>query len=80
MRQMYLGDWRTIILFGELISAFLFLFPKTNKIETLLLKVDMDLSITIHITGTMRIAMPSVTFILIRVIGFIRNPNLHKMN
>jgi len=51
MVQMHLGDWRIIIAIGEITSALLFLFPKTNKIGTLLLSAYMGGAIIIHMTG-----------------------------
>lgn len=76
MDQMKLGDWRIIIAIGELTSALLFLFPKTNKIGTLLLSAYMGGAIIIHMTGGMSIIMPSVILILVWITGYIRNPEL----
>lgn len=78
MAQMHLGDWRIIIALGELASAFLFLFSKTNKIGTLLLSSYMGGAIIIHMTTGMSIIMPSVILILVWVVGILRNPNLIK--
>jgi len=76
MDQMKLGDWRIIIAIGELTSALLFLFPKTNKIGTLLLSAYMGGAIIIHMTGGISIIMPSVILILVWITGYIRNPEL----
>jgi len=78
MAQMHLGDWRIIIALGELASAFLFLFPKTNKIGTLLLSSYMGGAIIIHMTAGMSIMMPAVVLILVWTVGIIRNPDLIK--
>ena len=78
MEQMKLGDWRVIIAIGEITSALLFLFPKTNKIGTLLLSAYMGGAIIIHMTGGMSIVMPSVVLILVWITGVIRNPELLK--
>ena len=78
MAQIHLGDWRIIIALGELASAFLFLFPKTNKIGTLLLSSYMGGAIIIHMTTGMSIIMPSVILILVWVVGILRNPDLIK--
>lgn len=78
MAQVHLGDWRIIIALGELASAFLFLFPKTNKIGTLLLSSYMGGAIIIHMTTGMSIIMPSVILILVWVVGILRNPDLIK--
>jgi len=78
MEQMKLGDWRVIIAIGEITSALLFLFPKTNKIGTLLLSAYMGGAIIIHMTGGMSIILPSVVLILVWITGVIRNPELLK--
>lgn len=78
MVQMHLGNWRIIIAIGEITSALLFLFPKTNKIGTLLLSAYMGGAIIIHMTGGMSIVMPSVVLILVWITGVIRNPELLK--
>lgn len=80
MGQMHLADWRIIIALGEVASAFLFLFPRTNKIGTLLLSSYMGGAIIIHMTNGMSILMPAITLILVWAVGFIRNPTLLKMN
>ena len=71
-----LADWRVIIAIGEIASALIFLYPKTNIFGTLLLSSYMGGAIIIHMTGGMSIVMPSVILILIWVVGFIRNPEL----
>lgn len=78
MEQMKLGDWRIIIALGEIASALLFLFPKTNKYGTLLLSSYMGGAIIIHMTGETSIAMPSAVLILVYVVAFLRNPELFK--
>jgi hypothetical protein len=75
---MKLGDWRIIIALGEIASALLFLFPKTNKYGTLLLSSYMGGAIIIHMTSGMSIFMPGAVLILVWVVGFIRNPELLK--
>lgn len=79
MEQMKLGDWRIIIALGEIISALLFLFPKTNKYGTLLLSSYMGGAIIIHMMGGMSIGMPAVVLILVWVVAFLRNPGLFKI-
>lgn len=76
MEQLKLDDWRIIIALGEIGSALLFLFPKTNKFGTLLLSSYMGGAIIIHMTGGMSIIMPSVVLILVWVVAFLRNPEL----
>ena len=79
MAQMKLADWRIIIALGEIGSALLFLFPKTNKFGALLLSAYMGGAIILHMTNGMSIVMPSVVLILVWIVAFIRNPELYKM-
>jgi len=71
-----LADWRVIIAIGEITSAALFLFPKTNIFGTLLLSSYMGGAIIVHMSGGISIMMPSVVLILVWVGGFLRNPEL----
>ncbi|MDD3322391.1 MAG: DoxX family protein [Paludibacter sp.] len=79
MEQMKLSDWRIIIAIGEIVSALLFLIPKTNKIGLLLLSSYMGGAIIIHMTEGMSIMIPSVVLILVWITGFLRNPELLKL-
>ena len=79
MEQIHLGNWRVIIAIGEIISALFFLFPKTNKIGTILLSSYMGGAIIIHMTGGTSILMPAVILILVWITGIIRNPELLKL-
>jgi hypothetical protein len=79
MNQMHLADWRIIIAVGEIVSALLFLYPKTNLYGTLLLSAYMGGAIIIHMTSGMNIAMPAIVLILVWVVGSIRNPELLKI-
>ncbi len=79
MEQMKLGDWRVIIALGEISSALLFLFPKTNKYGTLLLSSYMGGAIILHMTGGMSIVMPTIVLILIWLVAYLRNPELFKI-
>jgi len=78
MEQIHLANWRVIIALGEITSALLFLFPKTNIYGTLLLSAYMGGAIIIHMTGGLSILMPSVVLILVWTVGFLRNPELLK--
>jgi hypothetical protein len=78
MEQMHLANWRIIIALGEITSAFLFLFPRTNIYGTLLLSAYMGGAIIIHMTSGLSILTPSVVLILIWIVGFLRNPELFK--
>jgi hypothetical protein len=79
MEQLHLGDWRMIIAIGEIGSALLFLFPKTNKLGTLLLSAYMGGAIIIHMTGGISIMMFAIVLILVWVTGFVRNQDLYKI-
>lgn len=79
MEQMKLGDWRVIIAIGEIASALLFFFPKTNKFGTLLLSSYMGGAIIIHMTTAQSIGFPSVVLILVWVVAGLRNPELFKL-
>lgn len=78
MGQIHLANWRIIIAIGEITSALLFLFPKTNIYGLLLLSSYMGGAIIIHMTGGLSIVLPSVVLILIWIVGFLRNPGLIK--
>lgn len=78
MTQFHLENWRVIIGIGEIVSALLFLFPKTNKIGTLLLSSYMGGAIIIHMTTGTSIIMASVVLVLVWVVGYLRNPDLLK--
>ena len=79
MVQMKLGDWGTIIAIGEIVSALLFLIPKTTKFGTLLLSSYMGGAIIIHMTSATSIIMPSVVLVLVWVVAYLRNPELLKL-
>ena len=79
MEQMKLGDWRIIIAIGEIVSALLFLIPKTSKYGILLLSSYMGGAIILHMTGGTSIVMPSVVLILVWVVAFLRYPEFYKL-
>ena len=79
MEQMKLGDWRVIIAMGEIVSALLFLFPKTNKYGSFLLSSYMGGAIILHMTGGISIAMPVVVLLLVWLVAYLRNPQLLRM-
>jgi phosphatidylglycerophosphate synthase len=76
MEAMKLGDWSTIIIIGEIVSALLFLIPKTTKLGTLLLSSYMGGAIIIHMTTATGILMPSVVLILVWAVAILRNPEI----
>jgi len=79
MEQMHLGGWRIIIAIGEIVSALLFIFPKTNKLGTVLLSSYLGGAIIIHMTGGMSILMPAAILIIVWLTGIIRNPEFIKL-
>jgi hypothetical protein len=78
MAQMHLGDWRVIIGIGEISSALLFFFPRTNIYGTLLLSAYMGGAIILHMTNGISIMLPSTVLVLVWITGFLRNPELLK--
>jgi hypothetical protein len=76
---MKLGNWRIIIALGEITSTLLFLFPKTNKLGTILFSAYMGDAIVVHMISGLPTIMPSVILIVVWVTGFIRNPELYKL-
>ena len=76
---MKLADWRIIIAIGEIVSALLFLIPKTNKLGTVLLSSYLGGAIIIHMTGGLPITMPAVILILVWITGELRNPEFIKL-
>ena len=75
MIQMQLADWRVIIAIGEIVIAFLFLIPKTNKYGTLLLSSYMGGAIVTHMIWSIPIYIPAVVLILVWFVFYLRNPN-----
>lgn len=74
MEMMKLGNWTTIIIIGEITSALLYLFPKTNHFGTLLLSSYMGGAIIIHMTAGISIMLPSVVLIAVWIGFFLRHP------
>ena len=79
LSQIKLGDWRIIIVLGEIVSALLFLFPKTNRYGTLLLSSYMGGAIIIHMTYSMSIMLPSIVLVLIWIVYYLRTPAFFKL-
>jgi len=80
MEQMKLADWRIIIALGEIVSALLFLFPKTNKFGTLLLSSYMGGAIIIHMTARISLLMPVVVLIFVWFVKILRDPKFCKIS
>lgn len=79
MEQLKLGDWRIIIALGEIVSTILFLFPKTNKLGTILLSSYIGGAIVAHMISGLPITMPAGVLVVIWVTGFLRNPELFNI-
>lgn len=79
MEAMKLGNWATIIAIGEIVSALLFLIPKTTKYGTLLLSSYMGGAIIIHMTTATSIVMAVVVLLLVWVVAFLRDPKMFKL-
>jgi len=71
-----LGDWLTIIAIGELISSFLFIFPKTNIFGVFLLSAHMGGAIVTHMSHGESFIIQSFILVLVWAAAFIRNPEL----
>ena len=71
-----LGDWITIVAIGELISALLFLFPKTNIFGLLLLSSHLGGAIVVHMSHGESFIAPSIILVLVWITGFVRNHEL----
>ncbi len=78
MDQMNLGGWRITIAMGEIGSALLYLFPRTNKFGTLLLSSYMGGAIIIHMTSGISIMFPSLVLLIVWLGAFIRNPHFYR--
>lgn len=76
MNQLNLGSWTTLIIIGEIVSALLFLFPRTSIFGTVLLSSYMGGAIIIHMTGGSSILMPAAVLIFVWIGSIIRNPEL----
>lgn len=78
LEQLHLGSWRIVIALGEIISALLFLIPRSNKVGTLLLSSYMGGAIIIHMMNGLSIFFPTAVLILVWITGILRNPSLIK--
>lgn len=79
MDYLKLTDWRIIIAIGEIGSALLFLFPRTNFFGSILLSSYMGGAIIIHMTTGTSIAMASTVLILVWIVLYLRNSEFFKL-
>jgi hypothetical protein len=71
-----LGDHRILIGVGELVSALLFLIPRTHSLGVLLLSAYMGGAIVTHMQHGEPYVFQSVILVLIWVTGYLRHPEL----
>lgn len=71
-----LRDQRILIGVGELVSALLFLIPRTHSLGVLLLSAYMGGAIVTHMQHGEPYLFQSVILVLIWVTGFLRHPEL----
>ena len=76
LAQIHLDTWAMIIGIGEIGSALLFLFPKTNIYGAFLLSAYMGGAIIVHMTTQQSILFPSVILIIVWIGALIRNPQI----
>lgn len=71
-----LTNWTLIIGVGELVSAVLFLIPRTHSLGTLLLSSYMGGAIIVHMTQGEAIVGPSVILLLVWLAAWLRDPRV----
>jgi len=71
-----LGDYILLIGAGELVSAVLFLIPRTNSLGLLLLSAYMGGAIVTHMQHGEDFVAQSVILVLIWVAGYLRHPEV----
>src|SRR5579885_1052477 len=76
MEKWGLGDFVILIGVGELLSALLFLIPRTTSLGLLLLSSYMGGAIVTHMQHGESFVGPSVILVLIWVAGYLRPPEV----
>lgn len=71
-----LADMRIVIGIGEIVSAILFLIPRTSSLGVLLLSSYMGGAIVTHMSQDEPYVFPSVVLILVWLGQFLRHPEL----
>ncbi len=75
-----LEDWQTIIALGEIGSALLFIFPRTNLIGGLLLSAFFGGTILVHMSHGEPFFQQTALLIMVWVVIFLRHPHLSIIN
>ena len=73
-----LGDYILLIGAGELVSAILFLIPRTNSLGLLLLSAYMGGAIVTHMQHGEAFVAQSVILALVWVAGYLRHPEVFQ--
>lgn len=73
---MGLSGWLTIIGIGELVSAILYLIPRTSSLGVLLLSAHMGGAIVIHMSNGEPFIFPAVLLLLVWVGNYLRNTEM----
>lgn len=71
-----LSDMRIVIGIGEILSAVLFLIPRTSSLGVLLLSSHMGGAILAHMSHNESYIFPSVVLVLVWTAQYLRNPDL----
>jgi hypothetical protein len=71
-----LGDYIVLIGVGELVSAILFLIPRTNSLGLLLLSAYMGGAIVTHMQHGESFVAQSVILLLVWLAGYLRHPEV----
>jgi uncharacterized membrane protein YphA (DoxX/SURF4 family) len=74
--KMRLGDQLILIACGELLSAVLFLFPRTFSLGVLLLSGYMGGAIVVHMTKNESYLPQSIILLLIWLTAYLRHPEM----
>jgi sugar phosphate permease len=68
--------WMKAIAVGELISAILFLIPRTSSLGVLLLSAHLGGAIATHLTHGDKFVVQTVLLLLVWVANYLRNPEM----
>ncbi len=71
-----LSGWLTIVGIGELVSAILYLIPRTSSLGVLLLSAHMGGAIVTHLCHGEPFVFQAVILVLVWVGNYLRNPEM----